>query len=173
MNYYTNYDSILGRLTIVSDGENLTGLYFEGQFDVKDCAKKDELQIFETVRHWLDSYFKGKRVTTDSIPIKFCGTDFRLKVWNELLKIPYGEVTTYGDIAKRIDKKMSARAVGGAVGHNPISIIVPCHRVIGAGGKLTGYSGGIEKKIKLLQIEGIDTNKLILPMDILEGKQTK
>lgn len=161
MNYYTNYNSILGRLTIVSDGENLTGLYFEGQFDVKDCVKNDELIIFEAVRHWLDSYFKGERVTTDSIPIKLYGTDFRLKVWKELLKIPYGEVTTYGAIAKKVGgDKMSARAVGGAVGHNPISIIVPCHRVIGAGGKLTGYSGGMEKKIKLLQIEGIDTNKL-------------
>ncbi len=161
MNYYTNYNSILGRLTIVSDGENLTGLYFEGQFDVKDRVKNDELIIFETVRHWLDSYFKGERVTADGIPIKFRGTDFRLKVWNELLKIPYGEVTTYGAIAKKVGgDKMSARAVGGAVGHNPISIIVPCHRVIGAGGKLTGYSGGMEKKIKLLQIEGIDTNKL-------------
>lgn len=157
MNYYTNYNSILGRLTIVSDGENLTGLYFEGQFDVKDCVKNDELIIFEAVRHWLDSYFKGERVTADSIPIKFRGTDFRLKVWKELLKIPYGEVTTYGAVAKRIGSdKMSARAIGGAVGHNPISIIVPCHRVIGAGGKLTGYSGGMEKKIKLLQIEGIE-----------------
>lgn len=88
MYYYTYYNSILGRLTIVSDGEYLTGLYFEGQFDVKDCVKNDELIIFETVRHWLDSYFKGERVTADTIPIKLYGTDFRLKVWNELLKIP-------------------------------------------------------------------------------------
>ena len=159
MNYYTNYNSILGRLTILSDGENLTGLYFEGQFDIKDCVKNNELKIFETVRHWLDAYFKGERVTADLIPIKLYGTDFRLIVWKELLKIPYGEVTTYGTIAKRIDKKMSSRAVGDAVGHNPISIIVPCHRVIGVGGKLTGYSGGIDKKIKLLQIEGIDADK--------------
>ena len=157
MYYYTYYNSILGRLTIVSDGEYLTGLYFEGQFDVKDCVKNDELIIFETVRHWLDSYFKGERVTADTIPIKLYGTDFRLKVWNELLKIPYGEVTTYGAIAKKVGgDKMSARAVGGAVGHNPISIIVPCHRVIGAGGNITGYSGGLDKKIKLLQIEGIE-----------------
>ena len=160
MIYYTNYNSILGRLTIVSDGENLTGLYFEGQCKLKDCVKNDELKIFETVRHWLDAYFKGERVTADLIPIKLYGTDFRLKVWRELLKIPYGEVTTYGEVAKRIGSdKMSGRAVGGAVGHNPIAIIVPCHRVIGAGGNLTGYSGGMEKKIKLLQIEGIDTNK--------------
>lgn len=159
MNYCTYYNSILGRLTIVSDGENLTGLYFEGQCKLKDCVKNDELKIFETVRHWLDAYFKGERVIADLIPIKLYGTEFRLKVWKELLKIPYGEVTTYGAIAKRIDKKMSGRAVGGAVGHNPISIIVPCHRVIGVGGKLTGYSGGMDKKIKLLQIEGIDTNK--------------
>lgn len=159
MNYYTNYNSILGRLTIVSDGENLTGLYFEGQCKLKDCVKNDELKIFEAVGHWLDAYFKGERVSADLIPIKFCGSDFRLKVWKELLKIPYGEITTYGEVAKRIDKKMSSRAVGGAVGHNPISIIVPCHRVIGAGGNLTGYSGGMDKKIKLLQIEGIDTNK--------------
>lgn len=156
MNCYTNYDSILGRLTIVSDRENLIGLYFDGQFDIKDCVKNDDLKIFERVMEWLDAYFKGKRVSADSIPIKLYGTDFRLKVWKELFKIPYGEVTTYGAIAKRIDKKMSSRAVGGAVGHNPISIIVPCHRVIGAGGKLTGYSGGMEKKIKLLQIEGIE-----------------
>lgn len=157
MNYYTYYNSILGRITIVSDGEYLTGLYFEGQFDVKDCVKNDELIIFETVRHWLYSYFKGERVTADTIPIKLLGTDFRLKVWNELLKIPYGEVTTYGVIAKKVGgDKMSARAVGGAVGHNHISIIVPCHRVIGAGRKLTGYSGGMDKKIKLLQIEGIE-----------------
>lgn len=165
MNYYTNYNSILGRLTIVSDGENLTGLYFEGQCKLKDCVKNDELKIFEAVRHWLDSYFKGERVTADSIPIKFRGTDFRLKVWKELLKIPYGEVTTYGAVAKRIGSdKMSSRAVGGAVGHNPIAIIVPCHRVIGAEGKLTGYSGGMEKKIKLLQIEGIDVDN-ILPLN--------
>ena len=119
-----------------------------------DFIKKDDLAIFKKVRQWLDDYFNGMNPEID-FELKPDGSDFRLKVWRILCEIPYGETLTYGDIASRFSDTMSAQAIGGAVGHNPISIIIPCHRVLGAGGKLTGYAGGIERKIELLKLEKI------------------
>ena len=166
MEYMCKYNSEIGNIIIVSDGENLTGLWFEGQkyflnlFD----EHEEELEIFEKTKKWLDIYFEGKQPDF-SIPVLFSSTEFRVKVWNILKEIPYGEVITYGDIAKRIAKekgikKMSAQAVGSAVSHNPISIIVPCHRVIGNNNNLTGYAGGLDKKKRLLELEGIDISKM-------------
>lgn len=161
MNYFQTYQSPVGRLTMVSDGKALTGLAFEEQryFDVKvpvDATEKD-LKVFEDTKKWLDLYFQGK--DPHFLPdISLQGTEFRRRVWQILLQIPHGEVVTYGEIARQIAEakgivKMSAQAVGGAVGHNPISIIVPCHRVIGTNGSLVGYGGGLDRKIALLQLE--------------------
>ena len=155
--YSTNYSSPLGEMLIASDGEAVRGVWFSGQkhFPTSDnFIKKDDLAIFKKVRQWLDDYFNGMNPEID-FELKPDGSDFRCKVWRILCEIPYGETLTYGDIASRISDTMSAQAVGGAVGHNPISIIIPCHRVLGAGGKLTGYAGGIERKIELLKLENI------------------
>ena len=119
-------------------------------------------------KDWLDDYFAGKKPEISDLPLAPIGSKFRQEVWKTLMEIPYGEVITYGRIAKELIertgvKNMSSQAVGGAVGHNPISIIIPCHRVVGSNGSLTGYSGGLEKKIKLLQHEGIDTSKFSIP----------
>lgn len=169
MNYMCKYNSEIGNIIIVSDGENLTGLWFEGQKHFLNLfeEQEEELEIFTKTKKWLDIYFSGKKPKF-SIPVLFSGTEFRVKVWNILKEIPYGEVITYGDIAKRLAeekgiKKMSAQAVGAAVGHNPISIIVPCHRVIGNNNNLTGYAGGLDKKKRLLEIEGIDISKMTVP----------
>ena len=145
-----------------SDGTHLVGLWFDGQKYYPNWLEevfegRDDLPIFKETRRWLDLYFAGK--VPDFTPNLFMrGTDFRRRVWEILLTIPYGHTMTYGDIARIItrekgSKTMSAQAVGGAVGHNPISLIVPCHRVIGANGSLTGYAGGIEKKRWLIQRE--------------------
>ena len=117
--------------------------------------------VLKQAKEWLDCYFRGEKMEISSLPLAPEGSEFRKAVWKILCEIPYGQVTTYGTIAKRIaaERKlehMSAQAVGGAVGHNPVSIIIPCNRVIGADGSLTGYAGGIEKKIKLLQLEGLE-----------------
>ena len=169
MNYMCKYNSEIGNIIIVSDGENLTGLWFEGQKHFLNLfeEQEEELEIFTKTKKWLDIYFSGKKPEF-SIPVLFSGTEFRVKVWNILKEIPDGEVITYGDIAKRLAeekgiKKMSAQAVGAAVGHNPISIIVPCHRVIGNNNNLTGYAGGLDKKKRLLEIEGIDISKMTVP----------
>ena len=160
MNYTCKYNSPIGEINLASDGQNLIGLWLKGQnMPTEEMECKEDLEVFIKTRKWLDEYFKGIE-PTQNIPLKLEGTKFRKEVWDILLKIPYGKTITYGDIAKELAKrkgvkKMSAQAVGGAVGHNPISIIVPCHRVIGANGKLTGYAGGIDLKEKLLKIEGI------------------
>ena len=160
MNYTCKYNSPIGEINLASDGQNLIGLWLKGQnMPTEEMECKEDLEVFIKTRKWLDEYFKGIE-PTQNIPLKLEGTKFRKEVWNILLKIPYGKTITYGDIAKELAKrkgikKMSAQAIGGAVGHNPISIIVPCHRVIGANGKLTGYAGGIDLKEKLLKIEGI------------------
>lgn len=144
---------------MASDGENLVGLWFDGQkyflSSIKSSLEeKHNLKIFIDTKNWLDRYFAGKNPSIKEIPIAPQGSKFRQSVWKQLCKIPYGEVSTYGKIAQTLGKeKMSAQAVGGAVGHNPISIIIPCHRVIGANGSLTGYAGGLDKKIKLLELE--------------------
>ena len=146
-----------------SDGEYLTGLRFEGSRGTSGYIAEYEekkLPVFEETIRWLDIYFSGQK--PDFLPkLHLIGTDFQREVWDILLEIPYGQTVTYGEIARKIaDKRglktMSAQAVGGAVGHNRISVIVPCHRVIGSDGSLTGYAGGIERKIRLLDIEQPD-----------------
>ena len=162
-NFFYKYQSPLDEITIASNGSAITGLWFAKQkhFDAElgENNANSDLPIFTKAMRWLDAYFAGKN-PGEIPPIKLDGTPFQLEVWRILQTIPYGERTTYGEIAKNIAKKrgiakMSARAVGGAVGRNPISIFVPCHRVVGSNGKLTGYASGIEKKIKLLKLENI------------------
>ena len=163
MEYYKwHYDSPLGGITLASDGEALTGLWFDGQKYFSDSmiedAKEKELSIFTQTCHWLDIYFDG--CEPDFTPrLKMDTTPFRKTVWEVLLTIPFGKTMTYGEIAQRIVQErgisqMSAQAVGGAVGHNSISLIIPCHRVVGSNGSLTGYAGGLDKKVRLLQLEG-------------------
>ena len=161
----TCYDSPLGKLTLAGKNNKLIGLWIEGQKlffgNFKDKTKKnDDLAIFRKTEKWLDSYFNGENPSIENLDLNPQGTDFRLKVWKILEGIAYGEVVTYGDIAKKISYDMSSQAVGGAVGHNPISIIVPCHRVVGFDGKLTGYAGGLENKVKLLELEGVKIRDL-------------
>lgn len=171
MQYITHYQSPLGGITIISDGTSLTGLWFDGQKYFASTLGADyktkDLPVFTEAKRWLDIYFSGKEPDFTP-PLSLNGSAFRMAVWQILQSIPYGQTITYGDIARQLTAqtgktKMSAQAVGGAVGHNPISIIVPCHRVVGAGGSLTGYAGGIDKKVQLLELEGIDTNKFTVP----------
>ena len=158
-------------MLLAADEAGLTGLWFEGQkfFARGLCPEHEEadLPVFVLVKEWLDTYFRGQEPTV-KIPLHFTGTDFQKEVWNILLSIPYGHTKTYGEIAGIIAKrrgaaKLSAQAVGGAVGHNPISIIVPCHRVLGADGSLTGYAGGMERKEALLRLEHISTTISLRP----------
>ena len=163
MEYIYRYNSPLGGITLASDGNSLIGLWFDQQKYFANNLKKElqekELPIFKETIKWLDIYFSGKSPDfTPQLLVKT--TEFRKSVWEILLKIPYGQTMTYGDIAKIIAnnkgiKKMSALAIGGAVGHNPISLIIPCHRVIGSNGNLTGYAGGIDKKRQLLILENV------------------
>lgn len=157
MYYSTTYNSPLGEMLIVCDSESVCGAWFYGQkhfpsFD--NLIQDDDLAIFKKVKIWFDDYFEGKNPKID-FKLKPEGTKFRLKVWKILSEIPYGETVTYGEIARKISHEMSAQAVGGAVGHNPIAILIPCHRVLGSNGKLTGYAAGLDKKIELLKIEKI------------------
>ena len=161
MTYIYNYASPLGIITLASNGESLTGLWFNGQkfFPHKLISESTEaeLPIFTQTIKWLDTYFGGK--VPDFTPqISLQTTPFRKAVYDILLTIPYGQTMTYGEIANIIAEqngveRMSAQAVGGAVGHNPVSIIIPCHRVVGADGSLTGYAGGLDRKIELLKLE--------------------
>lgn len=170
MQYTAHYASPFGPITLASDGTSLVGLWFDGQKyfadTLEDEHKPKSLPVFEEARRWLDIYFSGKKPGFLP-PLAPKATPFRKKVWNILLSIPYGQTMTYGDIAKTIAReqssRMSAQAVGGAVGHNPISIIVPCHRVVGANGSLTGYADGIDKKVQLLTLEGADMTRLFVP----------
>lgn len=171
MQYTAKYRSPLGEILLAADEAGLTGLWFEGgRFYAESLDPEHEekdVSVFETVRKWLDIYFSGKE--PDFMPpIHMTGSPFRLSVWNLLRQIPYGETVTYGELAKTIAGqrglfRMSAQAVGGAVGHNGISIIVPCHRVVGADGSLTGYAGGMRRKERLLALEGVDMEKLFVP----------
>ena len=164
MIYTFDYNSPLGKITMASDGESLLGLWFENQKyfadNIKGESEEKRLEIFDKTSKWLDIYFSGKE--PDFTPkIKLTGTPFRKEVAKIMLTIPYGKTMTYGEIAEKIAhqkgiEKMSAQAVGGAVGHNSISIIIACHRVVGANGSLTGYAGGIDKKIELLKLEKAD-----------------
>lgn len=161
MDYIWHYDSPLGGITLASDGEHLTGLWFDGQKYFASTIGKNpeqkELPVFVRTAEWLDIYFRGENPPFTP-PLSLRTTPFRRSVWEILLTIPYGQTMTYKEIAERIAEKnglssMSAQAVGGAVGHNPISLIIPCHRVVGSDGTLTGYAGGIEKKEWLLRME--------------------
>lgn len=167
MIYYIKYNSPVGTIFIASDEQNIIGLWIEGQKYFKSTVKeemtlKDDLPVLNKAKEWLDRYFNGDKPLISELPIKLIGGEFRRLVWKILCEIPYGKVVTYGEIAKKIakiqNKNMSAQAVGGAVGHNPISIIIPCHRVIGSNGSLTGYAGGIDIKEKLLKLENADMN---------------
>ena len=159
MNYFTHILSPLGGITLAGDDEALTGLWFDGQkyFPEQLAGEEKETPLFRKVSDWLDRDFAGKNPET-SIPLHLHGSQFRRNVWAILQQIPYGTTTTYGQIAKqlaaRTGKNVSAQAVGGAVGHNPVSLIIPCHRVVGSDGSLTGYAGGFEKKYALLKLEG-------------------
>ena len=154
--YIAHYSSPLGSMTLASDGTALTGLWFNGQKYFADTLKEVQtlnpnLPVFDLTRQWLDIYFSGKEPTFTP-PLLLQGSPFRKQVWQLLLEIPYGRTMTYGELARKLQCK-SAQAVGGAVGHNPISLIIPCHRVIGADGSLTGYAGGVERKASLLKLE--------------------
>ncbi len=170
---YSEYNSDLGTLTLAADGNKLIGLWIEGQKYFLSTIEKavtldDSNTTIVKAKDWLDRYFRGERPSVSELKLAPSGSEFRRAVWKILCGIPYGEVITYGEIAKLIARQnglssMSAQAVGNAVGHNPISIIIPCHRVVGTNGSLTGYAGGIDKKIYLLRHEGVDTDKFYDP----------
>ncbi len=171
MDYTHHYDSPLGGITLASDGQAIVGLWFDGQKYFAASLQKEHaekaLQVFDEADRWLDVYFSGRE--PDFTPrLNLRATAFQKAVWDVLLTIPYGQTTTYGQIAEIVAGKMgrarmSAQAVGGAVGHNAVSLIIPCHRVVGANGSLTGYAGGIGKKARLLQLEKADTRGLFIP----------
>jgi len=173
MYYSTMYDAPVGRLLLTSDGDALSGVWIDGQkyfggTPAAETTPDDDLRVFTDVKNWFDRYFAGERPAISELKLQPAGGEFRQAVWALLCEIPYGTVTTYGDIARKVAAKlnrtgMSSQAVGGAVGHNPISIIIPCHRVVGASGSLTGYAAGIDTKIQLLTLEGIDLSKLSRP----------
>lgn len=172
MIYRTEYQTnLIGKLTLASDGENIVGCWFDNDRLFGDTVPQPmepaQLPVFDCAFEWLDRYFAGERPLPSELPLKANATPFRRQVWDILERIPYGETVTYGDIAAEIarktGKKMSAQAVGGAVGHNPICVIVPCHRVMGAAGNLTGFGGGIDTKVKLLELEGVDMSTFFRP----------
>ena len=166
------YQSPLGGILLAADEVGLVGLWFEGQkyfaFGLKENGTEEkETPVLKRTREWLDLYFAGKDPEFLP-PLAPDGSEFRKEVWKLLLTIPYGKTMTYGEIGRKIaemtgKKHMSAQAVGGAVGHNPISILIPCHRVVGTNGSLTGYAGGIEKKIGLLKLEQTDMSGMFVP----------
>ncbi|MEC4272214.1 methylated-DNA--[protein]-cysteine S-methyltransferase [Adlercreutzia sp. R25] len=171
MYYYSEYESPVGVLTVASDGAAVCGLWLEGQkyhgATVPEALVRDDSAAgFSELRAWLDGYFAGNRPAIEDVPLAPRGSDFQQAVWRKLIDIPYGELATYGSIAQALKEergKASALAVGGAVGHNPLSIIIPCHRVVGADGSLTGYAGGLARKMWLFEHEGVDAGGLYLP----------
>lgn len=162
--YVTTFETgVIGNLTLASDGERILHCWFEHDrnwdADVAEAyVRKDDLPVFDIARRWLRGYFAGERPDPGELPLGLVGTPFRMVAWGQLLRIPYGRTVTYGELAERVEsqtgRRTSARAVGGAVGHNPICVIVPCHRVVGSGGSLTGFAGGVEVKARLLALEG-------------------
>ena len=171
MIYTCTYLSPLGDVLLAADEIGLTGLWFEGQKyfanTLPDERISQEMPILKETKRWLDIYFSGKEPEFTP-PLHPEGSEFRQAVWQILLQIPYGQTITYGEIARRLEERqntshMSAQAVGGAVGHNEVSIIIPCHRVVGTNGSLTGYAGGIDKKIALLQLEHTDMSRFFVP----------
>lgn len=173
MIYTSTYKSPIGNLLIASKDNKLVGLWMENQKYYlsnfkEEIVETENLEILVKTKKWLDRYFNGEKPNINELEISPIGSEFRKNVWEILKNIPYGEVITYNDIAKELAKqkgikKMSAQAVGGAVGHNPISIIIPCHRVVGTNGSLTGYAGGIKKKIYLLEHEKVNMDELFVP----------
>ncbi|MCC8156270.1 MAG: methylated-DNA--[protein]-cysteine S-methyltransferase [Oscillospiraceae bacterium] len=171
MQYTSRYRSPIGDILLAADDVGLTGLWFEGQkyfaLHLDQEHEEREIPLFTEVKRWLDVYFAGREPEFD-VPLHLMGSEFQNAVWKILCAIPYGKTMTYGEIAKQIAaergmKRMAAQAVGGAVGHNEISIIVPCHRVVGTNGSLTGYGGGIDKKVKLLKLEQVDMQPFFVP----------
>ena len=175
MYYFTTYSAPIGTITLAGDGDgkNLVGLWTEGQkyhagTIPEAMTENNAMPIFATAKVWLSRYFAGEKPHLAELPLAPIGGAFRQAVWKILCEIPYGEVITYGDIAKKIAaemgrEKMSSQAIGGAVGHNPISIMIPCHRVVGSNGSLTGFSGGVQMKMTLLELEGVDMTRLFIP----------
>ena len=173
MFYTTTCSSPIGVITLACDGDKLVGLWMDGQkyhgtTVTEPMISKDDMPVFTAAKKWLERYFAGEKPAPSALPLAPIGGEFRQGVWSILREIPYGEVVTYGDIAKKMavklgKQRMSSQAVGGAVGHNPISIIIPCHRVVGSGGNLTGFSAGLKTKIALLELEGVDTSALFVP----------
>ena len=171
MTYTQHCDSPLGGILLSADEAGLTGLWFDGQKHYADALPQEHVQQETTAlaeaKRWLDVYFSGR--SPDFLPpLRPLGSSFQQTVWDLLLQIPYGCTVTYRDLARRLAQQqglahMSAQAVGGAVGHNHISILIPCHRVVGAGGSLTGYAGGVNRKIRLLELEKADMTGLFLP----------
>lgn len=169
----TTYHSPIGLMTLASDGRHLTGLWLANQAHfaetlADDAVTNDTLQVFIDTKSWLARYFSGHQPSIASLPLAPAGSSFRQAVWQILCEIPYGTLITYGEIAKKLavtmeKASMSSQAVGGAVGHNPISIIIPCHRVVGASGSLTGYAGGMDAKVWLLTLEGVDMTTVFIP----------
>lgn len=171
MTYIQHYASPLGGILLAANDIGLTGLWFDGQKYYADNLPAEHIEretpILTDAKRWLDVYFTGNEPGFKP-PLHIVGSAFRQAVWELLLQIPYGQTVTYGELARQLAEKqgaehMSAQAVGGAVGHNPISLIIPCHRVVGAGGSLTGYAGGIDKKIMLLELEQADMQGFFAP----------
>lgn len=171
MQYTSYYHSPIGELFLAAQEDHLTGAWFEGQkyfaHNLSEKTEEKEIPLFKDVKKWLSIYFSGKEPDF-TIPLLLTGSDFQKKIWKILCSIPYGQTMTYGEIAKQVAAQkgiphMSAQAVGSAVGHNKISIFVPCHRVVGVKGNLTGYAGGIDKKIKLLTLEHINMDSFFIP----------
>lgn len=170
--YKYTYLSPLGKIILESDGTHLLSLQLENSryYIPKEATVNEELPVFQTTKKWLDDYFEQKNPSYESLNLLPQGTDFQKQVWRYLLTIPYGKTVSYQEVAKEIAKKqhrnsMSSQAVGNAIGHNPIMIIIPCHRVVGVTGNLTGYAGGLDVKRKLLTLEGVDMSKLYLPKE--------
>lgn len=171
MDYTAAYQSPFGSMLLAADEIGLKGLWFDGgkyyAEHLNPEHEEKDLPVFDITKKWLDIYFSGQEPNFMP-PIHMTGSPFQLSVWKLLQQIPYGKTTTYGQLAKTIAQEMglsqmSAQAIGGAVGHNKISIIIPCHRVVGSNGNLTGYAGGLDKKQQLLALEGVDMKKLFMP----------
>lgn len=172
MLYQTQYNSPIGKILLVSDEQYLIGAWIEGQKYFANTIKNQNIKqeqnkILTETKRWLDAYFDGKEPSIQQLSLLPSGSEFQKKVWKILREIPYGKTITYGEIKNRLQletkRNVSAQAVGSSVGHNPISIIIPCHRVVGKDGNLTGYAGGIDKKIKLLMLEGLDMEQFYVP----------
>ena len=173
MAFSTTYDTgLIGELTLASDGESIIGCWFENDRLFGDTVEgpliaNDDVPVFDDARQWLDKYFKGENPAITELPLNPNGSDFRHLVWQKIREIPYGTTTTYGEIARQIEfetgKRVSSQAVGGAVGHNPLCVIVPCHRVMGANGNLPGFGGGLDTKVKLLEHERVDMRRFFRP----------